>query len=310
MSRKILILTAISFCVLSAQQTWKHQATGGYYGREGNTDYKYYNLGWATTANGDIPLGGLTLKDSEFLFSLEKNNSTWQGEPYEDDQSIVFKFDLWANGTFSPFIIYQKSYNNATGIKDRSNFGLGAKYRVLGDMLSISAAFLSEQEEIVGKNSVYLYANYGESSDSLGVTAYEDHPNLKPVSTGRISIRPKLKLPLGNIYYVSEYYYQPAGDDVLTNWLNTITVSTAAEWLDIVIKYNYKNDSQPAPKIFMKYDSRYEENNDIFKNPGKGTVNFHLTPEQAKDRGYGEDYYIQSYKADDTTISIGISISF
>ena len=310
MSRKILILTAISFCILSAQQTWKHQATGGYYGREGNTDYKYYNLGWATTANGDIPLGGLTLKDSEFLFSLEKNNSTWQGEPYEDDQSIVFKFDLWANGTFSPFIIYQKSNNNATGIKDRSNFGLGAKYRVLGDMLSISAAFLSEQEEIVGKNSVYLYANYGESSDSLGVTAYEDHPNLKPVSTGRISIRPKLKLPLGNIYYVSEYYYLPAGDDVLTNWLNTITVSNAAEWLDIVIKYNYKNDSQPAPKIFMKYDSRYEENNDIFKNPGKGTVNFHLTPEQAKDRGYGEDYYIQSYKADDTTISIGISISF
>jgi len=87
---------------VSAQQTWKHNATGGYYGREGNTDYKYYNLGWATTANGDIPLGGLTLKDSEFLFSLEKNNSTWQGEPYEDDQSIVFKFDLWANGTFSP----------------------------------------------------------------------------------------------------------------------------------------------------------------------------------------------------------------
>ena len=306
MSRKILILTAISFCVLSAQQTWKHQATGGYYGREGNTDYKYYNLGWATTANGDIPLGGMTLKDSEFLFSLEKNNSTWQGEPYEDDQSIVFKFDLWANGTFSPFIIYQKSYNNATGIKDRSNFGLGAKYRVLGDMLSISAAYLSEQEEIVGKNSVYLYGDYG---DSLGVTSYEDNNDLKPVSTGRISIRPKLKLPLGNIYYVSEYYYQPAGDDVLTNWLNTITVSTAAEWLDIVIKYNYKNDSQPAPKVFMKMDPRYytEGQNITFTNTGKGTVNFDKTPDQAGDYG---NYYIQSYKADDTNISIGISISF
>jgi len=30
MSRKILILTVISFCVVSAQQTWKHNATGGY----------------------------------------------------------------------------------------------------------------------------------------------------------------------------------------------------------------------------------------------------------------------------------------
>ena len=309
MSRKILILAVMSFCVVSAQQAWQHNATGGYYGREGNTDYKYYNLGWATTANGDIPLGGLTLKDSEFLFSLEKNNSTWQGEPYEDDQSIVFKFDLWANGTFSPFIIYQKSYNNALGIKDRSNFGLGAKYRILGDMLSISAAFLSEREEIIGKNSVSLYAQYGESRDSLGVTAYEDHPDLKPMSSSRISIRPKLKLGLENVYYVSEYYYQPAGDDVLTNWLNTITVKTAAEWLDIVIRYNYKNDSQPAPKVFMKYDPKWESNNDIFKNPGKGTVNFDLTPDQAQDRGYG-NYYIQSYKADDTTISIGITISF
>ena len=173
-------------------------------------------------------------------------------------------------------------------------------------MLSISAAYLSEQEEIVGKNSVYLYGDYG---DSLGVTSYEDNNDLKPVSTGRISIRPKLKLPLGNIYYVSEYYYQPAGDDVLTNWLNTITVSTGAEWLDIVIKYNYKNDSQPAPKIFMKYDPRYytEGQTITFTNTGKGTVNFDKTPDQAGDYG---NYYIQSYKADDTNISIGISISF
>ena len=45
-----------------------------------------------------------------------------------------------------------------------------------------------------------------------------------------------------------------------------------------------------------------------FTNTGKGTVNFDKTPDQAKG-DYG-NYYIQSYKADDTNISIGISISF
>ena len=79
--------------------------------------------------------------------------------------------------------------------------------------------------------------------------------------------------------------------------------------LDIVIKYNYKNDSQPAPKVFMKYDPRYytEGQKITFTSPGKGTINFDKTPDQAGDYG---NYYIQSYKADDTTISIGISISF
>ncbi|MEA1882537.1 MAG: hypothetical protein U9N31_09085 [Candidatus Marinimicrobia bacterium] len=302
----ILIFLLLNFLI---SQEFKNTLSGGYYGRGGNSDYQYYNIGFSTVANGDISLGDFTLKDSEFLFAVDKNNSTWQEQPYENDQNIILKFDLWANGKFSPFLIFETSFDDARGIKNRTNFGLGAKYRLIGDMLSISAAFLSEQEEIIGKNSVSLYAQYGSARDSLGVTAFEDHPNLKPVSSSRISIRPKLKLKSENIFYVSEYYYQPAGDDVLTNWLNTITVSTSAEWLDIVIKYNYKNDSQPAPKVFMKYDPKWESNNDIFKNPGKGTVNFDLTPDQAKDRGYGE-YYIQSYKADDTTISIGINISF
>ena len=137
------------------------------------------------------------------------------GPTYENDQSLLFKFDLWANGKISPFIIAETSYDEALGIKDRTNFGVGAKYRLIGDMLSISAAFLSESEETAGKNAIQLYADFG---DSLGVTAYKNNSDLKPTSYSRVSIRPKLKLPLGeNFYYESEYYYKPAGDDVLTN---------------------------------------------------------------------------------------------
>ncbi|MEE3303193.1 MAG: hypothetical protein VX177_05450, partial [Candidatus Neomarinimicrobiota bacterium] len=160
------ISTFVVFSVSLVFSQFSYQVSGGYYDQAGNTDYKYYNAGFSVTSYGDIVLGGLTVKDSEFLLSVDKNFSTYAGEDYEDDQNILFLFDLWANGKFSPFIIAEKSYDTYLGIKDRSNFGIGAKYRVIGDMLSVSAAFLSESEEVIGKNRVYEYVDYG---DSLGL---------------------------------------------------------------------------------------------------------------------------------------------
>ena len=306
--RLLLILTTIP-SILFAQ--FENDLSGGYSGRGGNTDFQYWNISYSLTSFGDINLGGTVLKDSEFLFAFEKNNATWAGiKNYYNDQQITLKFDLWANGTISPFLIAESSFDDALGIKSRSNFGLGAKWRVLGDMLSVSAAFLSEEEEIVGKNSIYLFADYG---DSLGVTAYKDNDALKPSKYSRISIRPKLKLPMGeNFYYESEYYYKPAGEDVLTDWRNTFTIKTAEEWLNIVIKYNVKNDAQPAPKIFMQYDPKYyvEGQKITFQNPGKGTppaIDRDLS--QSEKDGYGK-YYINNYKAADTRVTIGISITF
>jgi hypothetical protein len=175
-------------------------------------------------------------------------------------------------------------------------------------MLSVSAAFLSESEEVLGKGRVYEYADYG---DSLGLYTISDHPGIKPSSYSRISIRPKLKLPIGeNFYFQSEYYYKPAGDDVLTDWKNKFVIKTAEEWLNIEISYNFKSDTQPAPKYFMKY---YENPNwdriASFESPGKGTVTYSQNPEYSKEAGYG-DYYLTEYKKDDTTLRVGFSISF
>ena len=140
----------------------------------------------------------------------------------------------------------------------------------------------------MGKNRVYEYVDYG---DSLGIYKYSNHPNLNPDKYQRISIRPKLKLPMGeNFYFESEYYYKPAGTDVLTDWRNKFVIKTAAEWLNIEIRYNYKNDSEPAPKIFMKY---YEVNGKevfdrtaSFENPGSKKMNVYqidLPPETSED---------------------------
>ena len=311
MSARTLIILPILITSIFAQ-SFRHNLTGGYYDRGGNSDYEYYNFGWSTVANGDIAIGGLTLKDSEFLLAFDKNVSNWQGASYEDDQDLILKFDLWANGNISPFLMFETSFNKLQGIKSRSNYGVGAKWRVFGDFLSISAAFLQESEEIVGKNSVYLYADFG---DSLGVSGYEHNKDLKPTTYSRISIRPKLKLPLGdNFHYQSEYYYKPAGNDILTHWKNLFIIKTAAEWLSIEVKYNVKNDSRPAPKVFGTYDLKYytEGQSITFENPGnaKDLLSFFdRNSEQSKEDGFG-DYYLKDYESDDTTISIGINISF
>ena len=295
-------------CVFSQ---FSYQLSGGYYDQAGNTDYKYYNGGFSMTAYGDFSLGGIKVKDSELLLSVEKNFSTYSGEDYEDDQNILFLFDLWANGKFSPFIIAEKSYDTYRGIKDRSNFGLGAKYRLIGDVLSVSAAFLTENEEVIGKNRVYEYVDYG---DSLGLYTLSNHPNIKPSTYSRISIRPKLKLPLGeNFYFQSEYFYKPAGDDVLTDWKNKFVIKTAEEWLNIEIKYNLKSDSQPAPKYFMKYYEGFDRTA-TFENPGskvkpENRPVIDRTPAQSEADGFGK-YYVTNYKKLDTTLNFGISISF
>lgn len=300
------------FITSSLFSQFKYRASGGYYDRAGNTDYKYYNLGFSVTSYGDISIGGITLKDSEFLLALDKNSSTYQQDPYEDDQSILLKFDLNANSTFSPFLIAETAFDKYRGIEDRSNYGIGAKYRIFGDILSISAAYLLESETVMGKGKVYEYAEYG---DSLIVTKYSDHPSIKPFNYSRISIRPKVKLPLGeNFYYQSEYYYKPAGDDVLTDWRNKFVIKTAEEWLNIEFSYNYKNDTQPAPKYFMKYDDRYAHEKFSFDNPGNylNEANrpvYDMSPEDAKNADLGE-YYIRNYKKNDTTLKVGISIKF
>ena len=306
--RSLLLIIFITSGLFSQQ--FKHDLTGGYSGRAGNTDFQYWNVSYALTSYGDINFGSTALKDSEFLLAFDKNNATWAGiENYYNDQSIILKFDLWANGNFSPFIIAESSFDDALGIKSRSNYGIGAKYRVFGDILSVSAAFLQEEEEIIGKSSISLFADYG---DSLGVTAYQDK-DIPKISYSRLSIRPKIKLPLGeNFYYQSEYYYKPAGDDVLTDWRNTFTIKTAEEWLSIVIKYNIKADSNPAPKVFMDYDPKYftAGQSITFQNPGKGTIpNIDRDLDQSVADKYGK-YYINNYKSEDTRLTIGINITF
>jgi len=249
---------------------------------KGNTDFLSLYYGLDYTLIGDA--GPLT--DTEFLFSFNRSDDQLDKEPFTDDQYLTLKFDVWANGKYSPFLFFQSSFDKTIGLQNRMNYGLGAKVGLLKGF-SISYAFLFEKEDYlsydytdsVGLGDYYYtdsvaldpgdydywdYYYYGDTvffqngdsvyysyTDSLEYQEYTDSTETPAESFFRHSIRPKFKLKLldGNVVFDYRFYYKPRVDnfeDYLLEHELKITIATFYEALNIDL--NYTN----------KYNSRYD----------------------------------------------------
>ena len=271
---------------------------------KGNTDFLSLYYGFSFSVLGDV--GPLT--DTEFSINFSRSNDKLDGEPFTDDQSLTSQFDLWANQRISPFLFFQKSYDNSIGLQNRMNAGIGAKVGLFKGF-SISYAFLSESED-------YLYYDYTDSAgtgefyytdstlidtndyyygdtvyfedpdsvyysytDSVEYHDYTDSTKSKPESFYRHSIRPKFKVKLfdDNVVFDYRFYYKPRVDDFNDYLLEhelKISIATFYELLTVNLNYSHK------------YNSRYDSE-DIL-NPN--TYEF--------------------YKPVDESISIGLSFMF
>ena len=266
---------------------------------KGNIDFLSLYYGFNFSIIGNVG----PFMDTEFSFDFSRSDDRLDGESFSDDQYITSQFDLWANQRISPFLFFQKSYDNSIGLQNRMNAGIGAKVGLFKGF-SISYAFLSESED-------YLYYTYGDSvgigefyytdsflvnpdeyyydvywgneyyvyTDSSEYYTYTDSTEKPAESFFRHSIRPKVKLKLmdGNIVFDYRFYYKPRVDDFEDYLLEhelKITIATFYEALNIDL--NYTN----------KYNSRYDGTK-IF-NPDMG------------------DYY----KAVDENITLGVSFMF
>jgi hypothetical protein len=137
---------------------------------KGNTDFLSLYYGFNYTLIGDLG----PFKDTEFLFDFNRSDDELDGESFTDDQALTLKFDVWANQRFSPFLFFQKSFDNVIGLEDRLNYGLGAKVG-LPFGLSVSYAFLFEKED-------YKFWTYTDSTSAMaaGDYYYTDSTALDP----------------------------------------------------------------------------------------------------------------------------------
>lgn len=246
---------------------------------KGNTNYRSLYYGADFTLIGDMG----PIKDTEFLFSFSRSDDKLDGESFTDDQSLILKFDVWANQRISPFLFFQNSFDKTIGLNDRLNYGLGAKVGLFRG-LSLSYAFLAESEtygiaEISGVDSTSNPADY--------IYYYDDYYTYDTTYTSvdstseffRHSIRPKIKLKLFDDNLVLDYrfYFKPKVDDFDDYLLeHEFTISLATFYELLMIDFSYSN----------KYNSRYDGVNIL--NP---------------------DTY-EYYKAVDENMSIGLSFMF
>jgi len=248
---------------------------------KGNTDFLSAYYGFNYTLLGDLG----PLKDTEFLLDYNRSDDQFDGEPFTDDQSLTLKFDIWANQRFSPFLFFQKSFDNIIGLEDRMNYGLGAKLG-LPFGLSVSYAFLFEKEDylyydyidstgsgeyyytdstMIDTNYYYYDAYYGDEfyvyTDSTEWFIMTDSVETKPEEFFRHSIRPKIKLKLFNDNLVFDYrfYYKPKVDDFEDYLLeHELKVSLATFYEALTIDFTYTN----------KYNSRYDGTNILNRETG------------------------------------------
>jgi len=242
---------------------------------EGNTNYKSLYYGLDFTLIGDAGI----ITDTEFLFSFYRSDDQLDGESFTDDQSLILKFDLWANQRISPFLFLQKSFDKTIGLEDRLNYGIGAKVGLFKG-LSISYAFLAESE-------TYGVAVVSDSTltPADGYYYYEDYYAYDYTTVDstseffRHSIRPKFKKKFfdDNILFDYRFYFKPKVDDFEDYLLEhevKLSISTFYELLNIDL--NYSN----------KFNARYKDSEIINAETG------------------------EFYKDTDENISIGLSFMF
>ncbi len=221
----------------------------------GNTEFLSLYYGFNYVLIGDMG----PLKDTEFLFDFNRSDDQLDGEPFTNDQSLTLKFDVWANQRFSPFLFFQKSFDKITGLEDRLNYGIGAKFGFPFG-LSISYAFLFEKED-------YLLYDYTDS------TAYDLDDGIwdGSVASGDWYYTDSIALDPSDYDYWDYYYY---GD---TSWVeNNDTVYYS--YTDSAAYYYYTDSTEAPAEEFFRHSIRPKIKLKLFDNNVVFDYRFYFKP--------------------------------
>ena len=205
---------------------WSNSATFSFANKAGNTNINSFTGNVTSSNKGDFTLFGKLLTDSEFSFTVNHARSTQNDtSQLEHNGAISIVFDYHANKIFSPFVFTGWEYDSLAGVDNRTNLGMGAKYRFT-NYSSISAALLIESQTYTGDSAELL---------------------------SRISVRPKYKRSFDNgSIFDWIIFYQPSTSDwydyLIKSELNT-SLQTNVQWLAFTCTALYDYNSTPPADI-------------------------------------------------------------
>ena len=205
---------------------WSNSATFSFANKAGNTNINSFTGNVTSSNKGDFTLFGKLLTDSEFSFTVNHARSTQNDtSQLEHNGAITLIFDYHANKIFSPFVFTGWEYDSLAGVDNRTNLGMGAKYRFT-NYSSISAALLIESQTYTGDSAELL---------------------------SRISLRPKYKRSFDNgSIFDWIIFYQPSTSDwydyLIKSELNT-SLQTSVQWLAFTCTAVYDYNSRPPADV-------------------------------------------------------------
>ena len=205
---------------------WSNSATFSFANKAGNTNINSFTGNIISSNKGDFTLFGKLLTDSEFSFTVNHARSTQNDtSQLEHNGAISVVFDYHANKIFSPFVFTGWEYDSLAGVDNRTNLGMGAKYRFT-NYSSISAALLIESQTYTGDSAELL---------------------------SRISVRPKYKRSFDNgSIFDWIIFYQPSTSDwydyLIKSELNT-SLQTSVQWLAFTCTAVYDYNSRPPADV-------------------------------------------------------------
>jgi len=205
---------------------WSNSATFSFANKAGNTNINSFTGNVTSSNKGDFTLFGKLLTDSEFSFTVNHARSTQNDtSQLEHNGAISVVFDYHANKNFSPFVFTGWEYDSLAGVDNRTNLGMGAKYRFT-NYSSISAALLIESQTYTGDSAELL---------------------------SRISVRPKYKRSFDNgSIFDWIIFYQPSTSDwydyLIKSELNT-SLQTSVQWLAFTCTAVYDYNSRPPADV-------------------------------------------------------------
>ena len=205
---------------------WSNSATFSFANKAGNTNINSFTGNVTSSNKGDFTLFGKLLTDSEFSFTVDHARSTQNDtSQLEHNGAISLVFDYHANKIFSPFVFTGWEYDSLAGVDNRTNLGMGAKYRFT-NYSSISAALLIESQTYTGDSAELL---------------------------SRISVRPKYKRSFDNgSIFDWIIFYQPSTSDwydyLIKSELNT-SLQTSVQWLAFTCTAVYDYNSRPPADV-------------------------------------------------------------
>lgn len=228
----VAIISMMIFCIFTSNAEGKDN-------NEENTVSGFISAGGSLNSGNinkaDVKAsGGMTVADStlEFVLGGKYTYSESEHKTKNNGIELASKVDFMPYRKWSPLVAVEYLHNTYKGYNFRLDVVVGAKYN------------------ICSKPNVYAYSI--SLAGLYDVVDYTDDKKTLDDKAFRISLRPKIKQKIGNVFLIEKLFYQPKFNDfkdyLIKNETEIECKITKIFYLSVIYELEYRSVLPPVKK--------------------------------------------------------------